>query len=88
MSYILVYDACILADEMGLGKTIQTISFLASLMENKNNMGPHIILATKVCRNSSHMHTSSLHQVSFGGGPPSCMRAAQLMSPLSRQLFA
>ena len=38
----------ILADEMGLGKTIQTISFLASLMEKKDNMGPHIILAPKV----------------------------------------
>lgn len=38
----------ILADEMGLGKTIQTISFLASLMEKKGNMGPHIILAPKV----------------------------------------
>ena len=38
----------ILADEMGLGKTIQTISFLASLMETKDNMGPHIILAPKV----------------------------------------
>lgn len=38
----------ILADEMGLGKTIQTISFLASLMERKDNMGPHIILAPKV----------------------------------------
>ncbi|KAL3130584.1 hypothetical protein ABBQ38_008389 [Trebouxia sp. C0009 RCD-2024] len=37
----------ILADEMGLGKTIQTISFLASLMEKKDNMGPHIILAPK-----------------------------------------
>lgn len=32
---------------MGLGKTIQTISFVASLMETKNNMGPHIILAPK-----------------------------------------
>ena len=40
----------ILADEMGLGKTIQTISFLASLMEKKDNMGPHIILAPKVSR--------------------------------------
>ncbi len=38
----------ILADEMGLGKTIQTISFLASLMEKKHNMGPHIVLAPKV----------------------------------------
>ena len=40
----------ILADEMGLGKTIQTISFLASLMEKKDNLGPHIILAPKVSR--------------------------------------
>lgn len=34
---------------MGLGKTIQTISFVASLMETKSNLGPHIILAPKVC---------------------------------------
>lgn len=43
----------ILADEMGLGKTIQTISFLASLMEKKDNMGPHIILAPKVSSSKS-----------------------------------
>ena len=58
----------ILADEMGLGKTIQTISFLASLMERKDNMGPHIILAPKVPTPASApqhtlpcAHTESLH---------------------------
>ena len=49
----------ILADEMGLGKTIQTISFLASLMEKKDNMGPHIILAPKVLLCSSLPPTPS-----------------------------
>ena len=34
---------------MGLGKTIQTISFLAALVERKGNFGPHLILAPKVC---------------------------------------
>jgi SNF2 family DNA or RNA helicase len=38
----------ILADEMGLGKTIQTIAFLALLMETKGKRGPHLILAPKV----------------------------------------
>lgn len=38
----------ILADEMGLGKTIQTIAFLALLMERKGSTGPHLILAPKV----------------------------------------
>ena len=33
---------------MGLGKTIQTISLICYLMENKNNFGPHLILAPKV----------------------------------------
>ncbi|KAL3690342.1 hypothetical protein R1sor_016651 [Riccia sorocarpa] len=37
----------ILADEMGLGKTIQTIAFLAYLIENKNLNGPHLIIAPK-----------------------------------------
>ncbi len=54
----------ILADEMGLGKTIQTISFLASLMEKKDNMGPHIILAPKVLLSSSLPQSPS--------SPPSC----------------
>ena len=54
----------ILADEMGLGKTIQTISFLASLMEKKANMGPHIILAPKVplCSSLPPSTTSPLLQ--------------------------
>ena len=39
----------ILADEMGLGKTIQTIAFLAWLLERKHAPGPHLILAPKVC---------------------------------------
>ncbi|KAL4233687.1 ATP-dependent helicase smarcad1 [Mactra antiquata] len=33
----------ILADEMGLGKTIQTIAFLAHLLE-EGEMGPHVII--------------------------------------------
>ncbi|KAL8154275.1 hypothetical protein V2J09_012035 [Rumex salicifolius] len=33
----------ILADEMGLGKTIQSIAFLASLLEE--NVGPHLVVA-------------------------------------------
>lgn len=37
----------ILADEMGLGKTIQTIALIAYLMEKKNVMGPHLIVAPK-----------------------------------------
>lgn len=37
----------ILADEMGLGKTIQTISLVAYLLENKNVVGPHLIVAPK-----------------------------------------
>ena len=37
----------ILADEMGLGKTIQTISFIAYLMEYKENRGPFLIVAPK-----------------------------------------
>eukprot|EP00899_Mesostigma_viride_P007477 jgi/Mesvir1/16730/Mv15115-RA.2 len=37
----------ILADEMGLGKTIQTISLLVYLMEHKDAMGPHLIIAPK-----------------------------------------
>uniref|UniRef100_A0A6P6Y4G1 Chromatin structure-remodeling complex subunit snf21-like n=1 Tax=Dermatophagoides pteronyssinus TaxID=6956 RepID=A0A6P6Y4G1_DERPT len=36
--------SCILADEMGLGKTIQTIAFLAYLLEFKRNCGPHLIV--------------------------------------------
>lgn len=38
----------ILADEMGLGKTIQTLAFLALLLQSKGNTGPHLILAPKV----------------------------------------
>ncbi|KAF5175558.1 Snf2 chromatin remodeling protein [Thalictrum thalictroides] len=37
----------ILADEMGLGKTIQTIALIAYLMEKKNVLGPHLIVAPK-----------------------------------------
>ncbi|KAF5205721.1 Chromatin remodeling [Thalictrum thalictroides] len=37
----------ILADEMGLGKTIQTIALIAYLMEKKNVIGPHLIVAPK-----------------------------------------
>ena len=37
----------ILADEMGLGKTIQTIAFVAFLMESKGDPGPHLVLAPK-----------------------------------------
>lgn len=37
----------ILADEMGLGKTIQSVAFIAYLMEHKGNFGPHIIVAPK-----------------------------------------
>ncbi|KAL1203304.1 putative ATP-dependent DNA helicase CHR23 [Cardamine amara subsp. amara] len=37
----------ILADEMGLGKTIQTIALIAYLLETKNVLGPHLILAPK-----------------------------------------
>jgi len=77
----------ILADEMGLGKTIQTISFLASLMEKKDNMGPHIILAPKVplcsslpkcpfCPPSSHSanpapHNPALYRPLALAPPPS-----------------
>lgn len=39
----------ILADEMGLGKTIQTIGLLVYLMEYKENNGPHVVIAPKVC---------------------------------------
>ena len=35
----------ILADEMGLGKTIQAIALLTHLSEQKNNWGPHLIVA-------------------------------------------
>lgn len=35
----------ILADEMGLGKTIQTISLIASLREDHEHLGPHLIIA-------------------------------------------
>ena len=38
----------ILADEMGLGKTIQTIAFLAYLLQFKDIRGPHLV----VCPNS------------------------------------
>ncbi|KAL2610518.1 hypothetical protein R1flu_029091 [Riccia fluitans] len=49
----------ILADEMGLGKTIQTIAFLAYLMENKNINGPHLIIAPKaVLPNWKHEFTT------------------------------
>ncbi|CAO3608853.1 unnamed protein product [Cunninghamella blakesleeana] len=34
----------ILADEMGLGKTIQTISLITYLIEQKNQMGPFLII--------------------------------------------
>ncbi|KAJ3615460.1 hypothetical protein Zmor_016399 [Zophobas morio] len=34
----------ILADEMGLGKTIQTIAFLAYLIEHKNVAGPFLVI--------------------------------------------
>jgi len=34
----------VLADEMGLGKTIQTIAFLAHLLDAKISSGPHIII--------------------------------------------
>lgn len=37
----------ILADEMGLGKTIQTIALIAYLLETKDVLGPHLILAPK-----------------------------------------
>jgi SNF2 family DNA or RNA helicase len=37
----------ILADEMGLGKTIQTISLLLYVKEQKNNIGPHLVVAPK-----------------------------------------
>ncbi|GJN36078.1 hypothetical protein PR202_gb24914 [Eleusine coracana subsp. coracana] len=37
----------ILADEMGLGKTIQTIAFIAYLLEKKEVTGPHLIIAPK-----------------------------------------
>jgi superfamily II DNA or RNA helicase len=37
----------ILADEMGLGKTIQTIAFVAYLLEKKEVTGPHLIIAPK-----------------------------------------
>jgi SNF2 family DNA or RNA helicase len=37
-------NSVILADEMGLGKTIQTISFLAALMNNFAVYGPFLIL--------------------------------------------
>ena len=37
----------ILADEMGLGKTIQTISFLAYLIQFKGIKGPHLIVCPK-----------------------------------------
>lgn len=33
----------ILADEMGLGKTVQTIAFLAHLMET-GDKGPHLVI--------------------------------------------
>eukprot|EP00698_Gefionella_okellyi_P018344 TRINITY_DN5489_c0_g1_i1.p1 TRINITY_DN5489_c0_g1~~TRINITY_DN5489_c0_g1_i1.p1 ORF type:complete len:1058 (-),score=201.19 TRINITY_DN5489_c0_g1_i1:134-3307(-) len=35
----------ILGDEMGLGKTLQVISFLAFLYHERNQRGPHLILA-------------------------------------------
>ena len=68
----------ILADEMGLGKTIQTIAFLASLMEKKDNMGPHIILAPKVhlCASPSSIpfppapHTPPIQPASCRRSPP------------------
>ena len=69
----------ILADEMGLGKTIQTISFLASLMEKKDNMGPHIILAPKVSRSFP-----------TGAGPCSafaCLFVVQLCCHMGQQLL-
>nr|XP_039271624.1 SWI/SNF-related matrix-associated actin-dependent regulator of chromatin subfamily A containing DEAD/H box 1-like isoform X2 [Styela clava] len=34
----------VLADEMGLGKTVQTIAFLAHLLETDPNTGPHAII--------------------------------------------
>ncbi|XP_017245995.2 chromatin structure-remodeling complex protein SYD isoform X2 [Daucus carota subsp. sativus] len=34
----------ILADEMGLGKTVQVISLICYLMENKNDLGPFLVV--------------------------------------------
>ena len=34
----------ILADEMGLGKTIQTIALVSYLMEEKQQLGPYLII--------------------------------------------
>jgi SNF2 family DNA or RNA helicase len=42
----------ILADDMGLGKTIQTISYMAYLMEERSISGKHLILCPlTVCNN-------------------------------------
>jgi SNF2 family DNA or RNA helicase len=42
----------ILADDMGLGKTIQTIAYLAYLMEERSICGKHLIICPlTVCNN-------------------------------------
>lgn len=60
---MLTWAAGILADEMGLGKTIQTISLLAYLMEKKENQGPHLILAPKVCPPPTQLPSCLRHPI-------------------------